>query len=74
MIKTDLNAALETVCSVMNDELRAALDATFGTDTEEWKEVDLFPACRIIGGRATLRFTLGDSEEGRKLCKFFCAL
>lgn len=69
MVKSDLNSALETVCAVMNDELRFAFDAVFGSDTEEWKEIDLFPACRIIGGRATLRFTLGDSPEGRRLCR-----
>ncbi|ORY67789.1 cytochrome P450 [Pseudomassariella vexata] len=69
LIKTDLNSALEAVCAVMNNELGAAFDAVFGTDTENWKEIELFPACRIIGGRATLRFTLGDSPEGRRLCK-----
>lgn len=70
LIKSDLNAAIETVCAVLNDELTAAFDSCFGNDTEEFKEVDLFPACRVIGGRATLRFTLGDSEEGRKLCTY----
>ncbi|VUC27910.1 unnamed protein product [Clonostachys rosea] len=68
LIKTDLNSAIETVCAVLNDELAAAFSACFGDDCDNWKEVDLFPACRIIGGRATLRFTLGDSPEGRRLC------
>lgn len=69
MVKTDLNSALETVCAVMNDELSAAFSGCFGDDYENWKEIDLFPACRIIGGRATLRFTLGDSPEGKRLCQ-----
>ena len=69
LIKSDLNSALETVCAVMNDEVGPAVDAAFGVDVDEWKELDLFPACRIITGRATQRFTLGDSAEGRRLCK-----
>lgn len=69
LIKTDLNSALETVCAVINDELEAAFEANFGHDSKDWKELDLFPVCRKIGGRATLRFTLGDSPEGRRLCK-----
>ncbi|CAG9951085.1 unnamed protein product [Clonostachys rosea f. rosea IK726] len=68
LIKTDLNSAIETVCAVLNDELSAAFSACFGDDYDNWKEVDLFPACWVIGGRATLRFTLGDSPEGRRLC------
>jgi hypothetical protein len=71
LIKTDLNSALETVCAVMNDELSAAFEDCFGNDVDNWKEIDLFPACRAIGGRATLRFTLGDSPEGRRLCKSY---
>lgn len=69
LVKTDLNSALEAVCAVMNDELKAAFDTVFGTDENNWKEIDLFPACRMIGGRATLRFTLGDSTKGKELCK-----
>ncbi|KAI1502354.1 cytochrome P450 [Biscogniauxia marginata] len=69
LIKTDLNSALESVCAVMNDEVAAAFDDCFGTDVDAWKELDLFPACRILAGRATLGFTLGDSPEGRRLCR-----
>ncbi|KAF4122832.1 Cytochrome P450 [Geosmithia morbida] len=71
LIKSDLNSAIETVCAVLNDELRAAFSSCFGEDTENWNELDLFPACRVIGGRATLRFTLGDSTEGRRADKGF---
>ncbi|KAI0600030.1 cytochrome P450 [Biscogniauxia sp. FL1348] len=69
LIKTDLNTALESVCATMNDEVAAAFDDCFGTDSENWKELDLFPACRILAGRATLGFTLGDSPEGQRLCR-----
>ncbi|KAI5922504.1 cytochrome P450 [Camillea tinctor] len=69
LIKTDLNSALESVCAIMNDEVAAAFDDCFGIDSENWKELDLFPACRILAGRATLGFTLGDSPEGQRLCR-----
>lgn len=69
LIKTDLNTALETVCAVMNEEIGRAFSATWKDDTENWTELDLFPACRAIVGRATLRFTLGDSPVGQKLGK-----
>lgn len=69
LVKSDLNSALETVCAVMNNEVGPAVDAAFAVDGDEWKELDLFTACRTITGRATLRFTLGDSPEGRRLCK-----
>ncbi|KAH8887206.1 cytochrome P450 [Thozetella sp. PMI_491] len=69
LIKTDLNSALEIVCAVMNEEVGAAVESIFGNDTENWKEIDLFPACRMVAGRPTLRFTLGDSPEGQRLCK-----
>ncbi|KAL3421729.1 cytochrome P450 [Phlyctema vagabunda] len=69
MIKTDLNSVLEPLCNLMNDEVAAVLSDTFGKDSENWKELDLFPACRTLAGRAVLRFTLGDSPEGRRLSK-----
>ena len=77
LLKSDLNGVLETVCAVMNDEVGAAVDAAFdtgtgdvdGIDGSEWRELNLFAACRAIIGRATLRATLGDSPEGRRLCK-----
>ncbi|KAI0475145.1 cytochrome P450 [Xylariaceae sp. FL0804] len=69
LIKNDLNSALEAVCAVMNDEVGAAVDDCFGRDADEWRELELFPACRLVAGRATLAFTLGDSPEGRRLCR-----
>ncbi|KAH9886190.1 cytochrome P450 [Xylariomycetidae sp. FL2044] len=69
LFKTDLNSILEIVCAIMNDEIGRASDQYLGVDIENWKEIDLFQTCRMLAGRATLRFTLGDSPEGRKLCR-----
>ena len=68
LLKKNLNGVLETLLAIMNEQLGPAIDSYFGKDSDKWKEVDLFPACRSIAGRAVLSFTLGDSPEGRKLC------
>ncbi|KAI0862199.1 cytochrome P450 [Xylaria cubensis] len=68
LVKTDLNAVLETVCAGMNDELGLAIASQFGTDTEAWKEINLMSAARMIVAQAATRFTLGGSPAGRILC------
>lgn len=70
LIKTDLNAVLETMASIMIEQVGPAIDNCFGMETEEWKELDLFPACRMITGKVVMGFQVGDSAEGRKLCGF----
>ncbi|GAW14041.1 hypothetical protein ANO14919_034330 [Xylariales sp. No.14919] len=67
--KAALNSIMEYSYEAVYDEVRAAVDAWLGKDTEEWKEIELFPACRLIVGRATQRLTLGDSPEGHPLCQ-----
>ncbi|KAH6974590.1 cytochrome P450 [Ilyonectria sp. MPI-CAGE-AT-0026] len=42
LVKTDLNRVLENICTALNSELGVAFDKHFGTDTENWKEIDLF--------------------------------
>ncbi|KAH6647353.1 cytochrome P450 [Truncatella angustata] len=69
LIKNDLTGALENIADIMSDELSASFDANFGNDVENWKEMDLFPACRMLAGQLTQKFTLGDSPEGRRLCR-----
>ncbi|KAI1342223.1 cytochrome P450 [Xylariaceae sp. FL0016] len=59
LVRTQLNAVLENVCSAMNDELGAAFDQCFGTDTDGWKEVDLLANIRMVVGQAASRFTVG---------------
>lgn len=71
LLKKNINSVVETLIALMNDALGPAIDECLGQDTKSWKEVDLFPACRTIAGRAVLSFTLGDSPEGWRLCWSF---
>ncbi len=59
LIKTEMNRVLESLCEVMNDELGAAFDQHFGTDTENWVEIDLNETLKIIVAKAASRFTVG---------------
>lgn len=65
LVKTEINAMLESVCADMNDELAIAFDRYFGSDTESWQEIDLFSNVRMIMAQAASRFTVGVP-----LCKF----
>ncbi|KAI0023348.1 cytochrome P450 [Xylariomycetidae sp. FL0641] len=69
LVKTELNSAMDNVCAAMNDELDVAIETHFGTDTEQWKDIDLYPAARMIVAQASSRFTLGDSPVGLSLCR-----
>ncbi|PNH37223.1 hypothetical protein VD0004_g9565 [Verticillium dahliae] len=57
--KRDMNAVLEKVAAVLNDELRVAFDEQFGTDTEIWREVDLNKAMPLVISQAAGRYTMG---------------
>ncbi|KAI1262197.1 cytochrome P450 [Xylariaceae sp. FL1019] len=59
LVKTKLNASLESICAALNDELGDAFAANFGLDTENWKEIDLLAVMRPIVGQAASRFTVG---------------
>lgn len=59
IVKTDLNRVLENICAAMNNELSVVFDEQFGTDTENWREIDLLPAVKIIVAQAASRFTVG---------------
>lgn len=59
LVKTDLNRVLENICTALNSELGFAFDKHFGTDTENWKEIDLFETVRMVVAQAASRFTLG---------------
>ncbi|KAI1326875.1 cytochrome P450 [Xylariaceae sp. FL0255] len=59
LVKTKLNASLESICSALNDELGTAFAQYFGTDTENWKEIDLLAVIRMVVGQAASRFTVG---------------
>ncbi|KAM6513676.1 hypothetical protein FALCPG4_016050 [Fusarium falciforme] len=59
LVKTELNSMLENICSALNNELKYAFDVHFGTDTENWKEIDLLPTVRQVVAQAASRFTVG---------------
>lgn len=59
LVRTELNRILESVCAAMNSELHSAFDDVFGTDTENWKELNLYNAMQMIISRAANRFTVG---------------
>lgn len=59
LVKTDLNRVLETICAAMNNELGVAFDAEFGTDRENWKELDLTSSVQRVVAQAASRFTVG---------------
>ncbi|CAN8106458.1 unnamed protein product [Discula destructiva] len=59
LVKTGLNAILETVAVDVDDELSSALDTYFGSDVESWREVNLLQASRAIMGQVAARFVVG---------------
>lgn len=59
LVKTELNRALENISAALKDELHRVFDERFGTDTEEWKEVELMPVVGMIVVQAAARFTVG---------------
>lgn len=58
-MKKDMNTILETIALGLSDELGVAFDTHFGTDTANWKEIDLVLAIRQIVAQAASRFTVG---------------
>ncbi|KAF5021134.1 hypothetical protein F66182_6834 [Fusarium sp. NRRL 66182] len=59
IVKYDLNRALENIVNAMNDELHVVIDEQFGTDTEDWKRIDLNKSVQIVVAQAASRFTVG---------------
>jgi len=59
LVKTEINSQLEALCADMNDELAHAFERYFGTDTESWREIDLFGTIRMVVAQAASRFTVG---------------
>ena len=65
LVRTDMNRVMETLFSGLGDEVSASLDTWLGTDTEEWKEVNVLDIARKIMTQANGRVTVG-----YPLCKF----
>ncbi|RGP76850.1 ent-kaurene oxidase [Fusarium longipes] len=60
IVKTEMNKVIEVIADSMKDELREVFDEQFGTDTENWKTIDLTPAVKMIVAQAASRFTVGE--------------
>jgi hypothetical protein len=43
----------------MNDELGIAFSRLFGTDTENWKEIDLHETIKLVVAQAASRYVVG---------------
>ncbi|KPM43041.1 hypothetical protein AK830_g3501 [Neonectria ditissima] len=59
VVKRDMNRVLEATCAAMNNELQFAFDQRFGTDTKNWREIDLLPTIQLIVAQLSGRFTVG---------------
>ncbi|RGP76465.1 ent-kaurene oxidase [Fusarium sporotrichioides] len=59
IVKYEMNRAIEVIANSMKDELREVFDEQFGTDTENWKKIDLTPTVKMIIAQAASRFTVG---------------
>lgn len=59
LVKRDMNQVLESIAIALDEELAVAFDAHFGTDVDQWREVELVPTVRRIIGQAASRFTVG---------------
>lgn len=59
LVKREINAVLEQIVRGMGDELGFAFDSRFGTDAENWTELNLMSAVRLIVAQGSSRFTVG---------------
>ncbi|KAM0563067.1 hypothetical protein ACHAPJ_001912 [Fusarium lateritium] len=59
IVKYEMNRVLEIIVNSMKEELHYAFDEEFGTDTENWKRLDLQSSIKMIVAQASSRFTVG---------------
>lgn len=59
LVKRDMNTVLESIALGLCDELGLAFDAYFGSDTDDWREMNLRQVMRQVVARAASRFTVG---------------
>lgn len=62
-----LTQELDDYILPVNEELKLAIDNQFGSDTENWKTLDLLDTMRMVVNQAGSRFAVGSS-----LCKSKC--
>ncbi|KAF3006872.1 hypothetical protein E8E13_010910 [Curvularia kusanoi] len=75
VIKTDLTRKLGSLSEEIWTELETALDEHWGTDTETWKEVNVFQTMMRVVTRTSNRLFVGEklcaNEEYLNLCTAF---
>ncbi|KAM0344516.1 hypothetical protein ACHAPU_007491 [Fusarium lateritium] len=59
VVKNEMSRILEIIANNMKDELHEVFDEQFGTDTENWRRVDLTKTIKMIVAQAASRFTVG---------------
>ncbi len=59
VLKRDMNAVLENLMVALNEELQFCFKARFGTDTNEWTELDIYETMQIVIAQGSSRFTVG---------------
>jgi hypothetical protein len=59
LVKRDLNAVLESIMVGLSSELKVALEARWGSDTEEWKEFNVLKTMKLVIAQGSSRFTVG---------------
>jgi len=59
LVKRDINGVLESIVAAMGNELGFAFDSCFGTDENQWVELNLLTKVRMIVAQASSRFTVG---------------
>ena len=59
MVKRDMNATIERLVIALDDELKFAFEARFGTETENWTEITLYGVMKKVIAQASSRFTVG---------------
>lgn len=59
LVKTQLNAVLESIVTGTCQELGFAFDARFGTDEQQWTELNLYEATRLIVAQGSSKFMVG---------------
>jgi hypothetical protein len=63
LVKDNMNKILERLGAALNDELGYAFEQRFGTDVDEWRELNVLKTMKMVVAQASSRFIVG-----RPLC------
>jgi hypothetical protein len=59
VLRRDMNAVLENLMVALNNELHLCFLWRFGSNTNEWKELDIYETMQVIVAQGSSRFTVG---------------